>query len=133
MLQDADTWSYLRKHYLPQEYHTLFSIIDGHTQKYHSVPSFEELSYEIRDTATQEKLLAIKGLEVEAEAAILLQYLKNEYTQKEILNSLEKYIDNSISFEDAEESVNHLHQIVLLPPALCLCAATSDADQSPHR
>ena len=32
---------------------------------------------------------------------------------KEILNSLEDYVDNSISFEDAEESVNHLHQIVL--------------------
>ena len=44
---------------------------------------------------------------------MLLQYLKNEFTQKEILKSLEDYVDNSISFEDAEESVNHLHQIVL--------------------
>ena len=44
---------------------------------------------------------------------MLLQYLKNEYTQKEILNSLEGYVDNSMSFEDAEESVGHLHQIVL--------------------
>jgi hypothetical protein len=44
---------------------------------------------------------------------MLLQYLKNEFTQKEILNSLEDYVDNSISFEDAEESVKHLHQIVL--------------------
>ena len=44
---------------------------------------------------------------------MLLQYLKNEYAQKEILNSLEDYIDNSVAFEDAEESVTHLHQIVL--------------------
>lgn len=44
---------------------------------------------------------------------MLLQYLKNEYTQKEILDSLETYIDNSVAFEDAEESVAHLHQIVL--------------------
>jgi len=113
MLQDSDTWSYLRKHYLPTEYHTIFSIIDGHSQKYHTVPSFEDLKFEIRDSATQEKLLAIEALEVEAEPSMLLQYLKNEYTQKEILYSLEKYIDNSISFEDAEESVSHLHQIVL--------------------
>ena len=112
-LQDADTWSYLRKHYLPNEYHTIFSIIDGHSQKYHSVPTFEELKYEIRDSATQEKLLAIESLEVEADASMLLQYLKNEFTQKEILSSLETYIDHSISFEDAEESVSHLHQIVL--------------------
>lgn len=113
MLQDSDTWSYLRKHYLPNEYHTIFSIIDGHSQKYHTVPTFEDLKFEIRDSATQEKLLAIEALEVEAEPSMLLQYLKNEYTQKEILYSLEKYIDHSISFEDAEESVSHLHQIVL--------------------
>jgi hypothetical protein len=113
MLQDSDTWSYLRKHYLPNEYHTIFSIIDGHSQKYHSVPTFEDLKFEIRDSATQEKLLAIEAQEVEAEPSMLLQYLKNEYTQKEILYSLEQYIDHSISFEDAEESVSHLHQIVL--------------------
>ena len=112
-LQDSDTWSYLRKHYLPTEYHTIFSIIDGHSQKYHAVPSFEDLKYEIRDSATREKILAIEALEVGADPSMLLQYLKNEYTQKEILGSLEKYIDNSISFEDAEESVAHLHQIVL--------------------
>jgi len=113
VLQDSDTWSYLRKHYLPNEYHTIFSIIDGHSQKYHAVPTFEDLKFEVRDSATQEKLLAIEALEVEAEPSMLLQYLKNEYTQKEILASLEKYIDHSISFEDAEESVSHLHQIVL--------------------
>ena len=113
MLQDADTWSYLRKHYLPTEYHTLFSIIDGHSQKFHKVPTFEDLKFEIRDTASRDKLLAIEALDVEADPSMLLQYLKNEYTQKEILYSLEKYIDSSISFEDAEESVSHLHQIVL--------------------
>ena len=113
MLQDADTWSYLRKHYLPTEYHTLFSIIDGHSQKFHKVPTFEDLKFEIRDTASRDKLLAIEALDIEADPSMLLQYLKNEYTQKEILYSLEKYIDSSISFEDAEESVSHLHQIVL--------------------
>ena len=44
---------------------------------------------------------------------MLLEYLKNEYTQKEILDSLENYVENSVSFEDAEESVSHLHQIVI--------------------
>ena len=113
LLQDSDTWSYLRKAYLPTEYHVIFNIIDGHSQKFHAIPTFEDLKYEVRDSAAREKLLAIEALEVEADPAMLLQYLKNEYTQKEILLSLEKYIDNSISFEDAEESVSHLHQIVL--------------------
>jgi replicative DNA helicase len=44
---------------------------------------------------------------------MLLEYLKNEYTQKEILDSLEDYIEHSVAFENAQESVNHLHQIVL--------------------
>ena len=44
---------------------------------------------------------------------MLLQYLKNEYTQQEILLSLQKYVDSSIAFESAEESLSHLHEIVL--------------------
>jgi hypothetical protein len=112
-LHDSETWSQLRKHYLPSEYHKLWTQITSHCDKYHKLPSFEDLTFEIRDSATIEKVLAISSMEVEAEPAMLLQYLKNEYTQKEILSSLEDYIDNSVAFEDAEESVNHLHQIVL--------------------
>ena len=113
VLQDFETWSSVRKDYLPSEFHTLFSAIDKHCDKFHSLPSFEDLKFEIRDPATSEKLYAIESVEVDADAFMLLQYLKNEYTQKEILNSLEGYIENSVAFEDAEESVNHLHQIVL--------------------
>jgi replicative DNA helicase len=77
------------------------------------MPSIEELQYEIRDSATREKLFAIEAVEVSADPDMLLQYLKNEYTQKEILDSLENYIENSVAFEDAQESVDHLHQIVM--------------------
>lgn len=73
----------------------------------------EDLNFGIRDNSTKEKLLAIDTLQVEADPFMLLQYLKNEYAQQEILNSLEKYIDNSVAFEDAEESVAHLHEIVM--------------------
>jgi replicative DNA helicase len=77
------------------------------------MPTVEDLKYEIRDSGTREKLFAIEAIEVDADPAMLLQYLKNEYTQKEILDSLEDYVENSVAFEDAQESVNHLHQIVL--------------------
>ena len=112
-LQDFESWSSTRKHYLPSAYHRLFTEIDKHCEKFHRLPTFEDLKFEIRDTSTKELLFAIDAVEVEADPFMLLQYLKNEYTQKEILQSLEDYVDNSISFEDAEESVNHLHQIVL--------------------
>ena len=113
VLQDFETWTCVRKDYLPNEYHSLFSAIDKHCDTFHALPTFEDLKFEIRDPATSEKLFAIQSVEVEADAFMLLQYLKNEYAQKEILNSLEDYIDNSVAFEDAEESVTHLHQIVL--------------------
>jgi replicative DNA helicase len=77
------------------------------------MPSIEDLQYEIRDSATREKLFAIEAVEVDADPDMLLQYLKNEYTQKEILDSLEDYVENSVAFEDAQESVQHLHQIVM--------------------
>lgn len=113
MLQDFDTWSAVYKHYLPTEYHTLFKIIDKHCETFHEMPTFESLKYEIRDSATQEKLYAIESVEVEVEPEQLLEYLKNEYAQKEILDQVDDWIDNSVAFESAEESVTHLYEIAL--------------------
>ena len=112
-LQDFETWSYVRQDYLPSEYHTLFKLIDKHCETFHTMPTFEDLHFSIRDAGAKEKLAAIEAQEVSSDPYMLLQYLKNEYTQKEILTSLETYIDHSVAFESAEESLEHLHQIVL--------------------
>ena len=112
-LRDFETWTQVHKRYLPSEYHSLHSIIDKHSEKFHTMPSIEDLKLEIRDSNTREKLYAVEAVKVDAEPYMLLQYLKNEYTQKEILTSLEDYVENSVAFEDAQESVDHLHQIVL--------------------
>ena len=112
-LQDFETWSYVRKHYLPKEYHTIFSVVDKHCDTYHKLPSIDELKLSTRDTNTLDKIYAIESVDVDTDPYILLQYLKNEFTQKEILHELDDYVENSISFEDAEESVQHLHDIIL--------------------
>lgn len=112
-LQDFQTWSVTHKQYLPTEYHGLYKIIDKHCEDFHKMPTIEDLKFEIRDSGTREKLYAIEAVEVDADPHMLLEYLKNEYTQKEILDSLEDYVENSVAFENAQESVNHLHQIVL--------------------
>ena len=112
-LRDFETWSYLRKEYLPSEYHKLHQLIDKHCETFHELPSFDDLKLSIRHSATQEKIHAIETVDVDVDAYTLLQYLKNEYTQKEILNCLETYIDDTVLFADAEESVGQLHQIVL--------------------
>ena len=110
---DFETWSYLRKEYLPVEYHTLYGQIDKHCESFHEFPSFDDLKLSIRHGPTRDKVFAIEGIDVDVDAGALLEYLKNEYTQKEILNSLDNYIDNSVVFSSAEESVQELHQIVL--------------------
>jgi len=103
----------VRKEYLPVEYHALYKYIDKHCENFHQLPSFDDLKLGIRDAKTQEKVFAIEAVETDVEPYSLLQYLKNEYTQREILDALEDYIDNSVVFADAEESVGQLHQIVL--------------------
>lgn len=112
-LRDFETWTYLRREYLPTEYHSLYSHIDKHCESFHEFPSFDDLKLSVRHAATREKVFAIESVSVDIDATTLLEYLKNEYTQKEILKSLDKYIDNSVLFSDAEESVQELHQIVL--------------------
>lgn len=110
---DFETWSYLRKDYLAKEFHRVHDAISKHTEDFHKLPTFDDLKLGVRDNSTKEKLYAIENVEVEIEPSTLLQYLKNEYTQREILNELEDFIDDSLLFESAEESVDHLHSIVL--------------------
>lgn len=112
-LQDFETWTLTHKHYLSPEYHSLYTAIDKHCEDFHRLPSMEDLQYGIRDSATKEKLYAIDKIEVDVDSKLLLEYLKNEYTQKEILYSLEKYVDHSVAFENAEQSLSVLHDIVL--------------------
>jgi len=77
--RDLDTWAQVKEIYLPNEYRGIFNILEKHVDNYQSLPTFEELQYEVRDSKTQEKLSAIQSIEVEVDADMLLDYLKNEY------------------------------------------------------
>lgn len=111
--KDFDTWARTRKNYLPSEYHQLYDIIEKHMVNYHKLPNLEELKLGIRDSATLDKVCALESIETDAEPFLLLDYLKNEYAQKEVLFQLDNYIDKSIAFESAEEVVKRLQDISL--------------------
>ena len=114
LVGDFETWSYLRKEYLPAEYHLLYEAIDSHCENHHSFPTFDDLKLGTRHGPTRDKIYAIESQDdVDVDAGVLLEYLKNEYTQKEILTALDKYVDKSDLIPTAEESVQELHQIVL--------------------
>lgn len=111
--KDLDTWSKLKEHYLPGEYQSIFRILDKHIDNYQDLPKFEDLQYEVRDRKLQEKIFAIESVDVEVDAWLLLDYLKNEYAQVEILDELDKYIDNTVAMASAEENIEQLQEIVL--------------------
>ena len=111
--EDFDTWGSLRENYLPAEYQSIHRIISTHLKNFHQLPTFEDLKLSIRDRKLQEKVFAIEAVEVDVDAWILLEYLKNEYTQVEILDELDKFIERTVAISAAEENVESLQQIVL--------------------
>ena len=95
---DFDTWNDLKQHYLPQgEYQKLWKVVDKHVHKYHELPSFEDLKSEIRSRELQEKIYAIETVDTDVPAYKLLEYLKDQFTQAEILEKIEEYIDEHIT------------------------------------
>ena len=111
--EDHDTWGNLRENYLTAEYQEIYAVISQHTEKYKELPTFEDLKYEIRDQRLQEKIFAIEAIDVDVDAWVLLDYLKNEYTQVEILDELDGFIEKTVAISSAEENVEALQQIVL--------------------
>ena len=111
--QDLDTWSQLKDIYLPSEYRGIYDALEKHVDQYQSLPTFEELDYAVRDKARKEKLVAIRNIEVDVDADMLLDYLKNEYAQVEILDELDKYVEKTVTIATAEENIEQLQEIVL--------------------
>ena len=111
---DFETWNRLKQHYLPEgDYQKLWKIVDKHVHKFQALPSFEDLKYEVRSRELQEKIYAIEAVETETPAFELLEYLKDQFTQGEILAKIEYYLDNTISVADAKENIDALQEIVV--------------------
>ena len=106
--EDLDTWANLKQHYLPSEYRKIYGIINSHVEKYHRLPTFEELNFEVRDQSTQDKISLIQMEQVDAEPHLLLDYLKSEFTQKEIIGGLDKFVETSLTHSSAEETIGYL-------------------------
>ena len=111
---DFETWNRLQQHYLPEgEYQKIWKIVDKHVHKFHALPTFEDLKYEIRSRELQEKIFAIEAVETDVPAYELLEYLKDGFTQNEILTKIETYLDETISVADAKENIDYLQEMVV--------------------
>jgi len=124
---DFETWNRLKQHYLPEgEYQKLWKIVDKHVHKFQALPTFEDLKFEIRSRKLQEQIYAIEAVETEVPAFELLEYLKDQFTQTEILGKIETYLDDTISIADAKENIDHLQEIVVAVQDRVDTAADSD-------
>lgn len=112
-LHSLEAWGKLRPNYLPGEFTPVYRAIDKHYRQFLNLPSFDELKLGIRDSRTLEKVYAIEAVSVDADPVTLLEYLKNEYTQQEVLFKLDKYIESTILIDNAEETLEHLQDIVV--------------------
>ena len=111
--EDFDTWGNLRENYLANEYQPLYKAMDTHIKNFNALPTFDDLKLSIRDRKLQEKVFAIEAVDIDIDAWVLLEYVKNEYTQVEILNELDGFIDKTVAISNAEENVEALQTIVL--------------------
>jgi len=107
-----DTWANLKENYLPQELRKVYQIISKHVDNYHKLPSFEELKFEVREQSTLDKISLIEKEEVDAESIFLLDSLKSEFTAKELLLGLDKFIENSVGHSSAEETIQSIYEVI---------------------
>ena len=111
--EDFESWGNLRENYLSAEYQSIYKVVDKHIKDFNSLPTFEDLKLSIRDRKLREKTFAIEAVDIDVDAWMLLEYLKNEYAQVEILDELDKFVEKTIAISSAEENVEVLQQIVL--------------------
>lgn len=110
---DSETWSKVRRHYLPSEYHTCYSVINNYFEEHGYIPSFDALKLSVRSNIVLDQFYAVQAAEdVDLPNEQLLEFLKNEYTQEEIMEQLVKYLEESIMMESARENIDNLQSII---------------------
>lgn len=78
------------------------------------LPSFEDLRLSVRDAPLQNKFNSIEKIEdVDIDASTLLEYLKNEFAQIEFMTGIENYLVESVAIDSAQESIDHLQELVI--------------------
>lgn len=113
---DLDTWAELQEHYIPETApeRAIFKLIEKEVNNRQALPTWEALSMmEPMPEEQKEHIASLKTLEVGVEPHILLDFLKNKFTQSEILKEVEIFLGKTILTEDAQEQLDTLQDIVL--------------------
>lgn len=111
--QNLDIWAKLKLVFLDPAYSSLYTVLSRHYDKYHSIPSFDELELTLRDGPAAKTLATLKLTEVpDVSAEVALDALLDQYTQNETIILLEKFVDKLPQY-DSEEIKTNLSTIAL--------------------
>lgn len=111
--QNLDIWAKLKLVFLDPAYSSLYTVLSRHYDKYHSIPSFDELELTLRDGPAAKTLATLRLTEVpDVSAEVALDALLDQYTQNETITLLEKFVDKLPQY-DSEEIKTNLATIAL--------------------
>ena len=105
----------MRRDYFPKEYRKVYDEISHFVKNHREVPSPDQLRLALRDQQSLLRIEAVLHNTPDAEVPIdqLIDFLRDNYVQEQVLTKLHDYVEDSVAFETAEESLETLHQIVL--------------------
>lgn len=111
--QNLDIWAKLKLVFLDPAYSSLYTVLSRHYDKYHSIPSFDELELTLRDSPAAKTLATLRLTEVpDVSTEVALDALLDQYTQNETITLLEKFVDKLPQY-DSEEIKTNLSNIAL--------------------
>lgn len=111
--QNLELWARLKLVFLDPAYSSLYSAINKHYEKYHSVPSFDDLALTIREGPASKTLATLRLTEVpDVSAEIALDALIDQYTQNETVKLLDKFVDK-LPLYDTNEIKENLSTIAM--------------------
>jgi replicative DNA helicase len=109
-----DIWPRLKLQYFNSSYSEIFASITKYYNKFEALPSFLSLEMTVRDSNIGKKIKALSLLEVsdDIDIHIAVEALIDQFTQEEILNGLDNYVDK-ITHYDSSESILKLSEFVM--------------------
>ena len=112
--KDLNAWAKLKIQYFQPPHTVIYQQIGKFYEKYSKLPSFEELELVVRDDSTLNLVQALRDTEMpdDLDTDILIQALVNEYAQKEVLQKVDRLVDD-IVFMDAPDMVETLSEMAI--------------------
>ena len=110
---DLDSYGKMKMGHIDPSYTSVFRAIKHHYEKYHALPSFDELDITSRDGPLKAAISAITLVDTsDIDISVAIDALVDEYVQNETIKHLDKFLDKLTVYSSAEVK-SELNSIIL--------------------